>query len=52
MFALLQTDGDGLTVGEIVRDIPHDPAAVFVYVLVLGFVFLIWYGSRRRKPGE
>lgn len=42
----------GLTVREVLADIPHDTAAVIVYVLVALFVGLTWYGSRNKgTPG-
>ena len=51
--ALLQQDG-GLTIGDIIADIPHDLPAIIVYVLLAGFVYLIWRGSRpsskRKEP--
>lgn len=40
---------DGLTIGDIVHDIPHDPAAFFVYALVALFIGLIWLGSRQKQ---
>jgi hypothetical protein len=42
---------DGLTFGDVVRDLPHDAGALVVYVLMLGFIGFIWYGSRRRSAG-
>ncbi|HSJ06913.1 MAG TPA: hypothetical protein VK936_09430 [Longimicrobiales bacterium] len=49
MILLLQDDG--LTLGEVLRDIPHDPAAFVVYTLVVVFLWLIWKGSRGTKQG-
>ena len=41
----LQDDG-GLTLREIVQNIPHDAAAVVVYVLIAVFAGFIWMGTR------
>lgn len=49
MLMLLQDDG--LTLGEVLRDIPHDPPAFVVYTLVIVFLGLIWKGSRGTKQG-
>lgn len=46
MTALLQ--GDGLTPGEILRDLPHDGPALVVYGLILLFIWFVWRGSRSR----
>lgn len=49
MFALIALiQDDGLTFHEVLSDIPHDAAAIFVYLLVAIFVFFIWWGSRSR----
>lgn len=47
--ALLIQEG-GLTLRKVLADIPHDLPAVVVYVLLAGFVFMIWRGSRKGKP--
>ena len=51
---LLQGAGDAntLTLSEILADIPHDGAAFFVYALLLASGWLIWKGSRSRKPPQ
>jgi hypothetical protein len=36
-----------LTPRDIIADIPRDIGAVFVFLIVGGMTFLIWYGSRR-----
>jgi hypothetical protein len=46
--ALLLQDR-GLTLSEVVHDIPHDGAAVVVYVLVLGSIGLLWWANRRGR---
>jgi hypothetical protein len=47
MFSLAAViQNDGLTVGEVIRNMPHDAAAVFVYLLIGVFVYFIWKGSR------
>jgi hypothetical protein len=38
----------GLTLTEVVRDLPHDGPSLVVYTLVLLFVAMIWVGSRKR----
>ena len=55
--AVVSTDDDGLTLAEIVADIPHDAAAIFVYMLLGASLFaVIWFGARssgspgRREP--
>jgi len=47
ILALLQ-EGEGLTVGELLRDIPHDLPALIVYILIGGFIGLIWLGNRSK----
>jgi hypothetical protein len=39
---------DGLTLGRILGDIPHDGPAIVIYVMLVVFAGLIWRGSRRR----
>jgi hypothetical protein len=57
MYALLMqvTDrtNDGLTFGEVLSGIPHDGAAVFMYVLTaLAIGWVIWANRKRPKdPG-
>jgi hypothetical protein len=38
-----------LTWSEILDSIPTDPAAILAYLMIVGFVFLIWRGSRPAK---
>jgi len=47
-FALLAQSG-GLTLGEVVRDLPHDPASIVGYVFLAVFVGFVWFGMR---PGR
>jgi hypothetical protein len=42
----LQAGNDGLTLHELIADIPHDVTSLVVYIMVAVFLFLIWYGSR------
>lgn len=43
---------DGLTWGEILTGIPHDGAAIFIYLITAGAVgWLIWANRRRRPRG-
>ncbi len=47
MYALaLQAVDNGLTLKDIVLDIPHDMAALVVYAMVGIFVFFIWFASK------
>jgi hypothetical protein len=41
----------GLTLREVVSSIPVDPAAIIAYLLVAGFIGIIWYGNRRSRSG-
>ncbi|HEX6308124.1 MAG TPA: hypothetical protein VFZ69_08055 [Longimicrobiales bacterium] len=41
-----------LTIGEIVSGIPHDGPAVLVYVMLVGFGLLIWWGNRNSGRGK
>lgn len=43
----LQVAESGLTLEEIVTDIPHDLTALVVYLLLGLFGGFVWYGSRR-----
>ena len=46
---LVQAADGGLTLGRILRDIPHDASALVVYALVFGFGYMTWRGSRPKK---
>lgn len=46
MLMVQQAVDDGLTLTDILSDIPHDAGAVIVYILVLAFAGFVWYGSR------
>jgi hypothetical protein len=41
--------GQELTLGRVLADIPHDGPAVLVYVLLAVSGYLIWRGSRRKS---
>jgi hypothetical protein len=49
---LVQGQGEEgtLTIGEVLADIPHDPAAFVVYALIAGSVWLIWKANRKQPP--
>jgi hypothetical protein len=49
---LLQSDSDGLTLGEIIESLPTDPTSLFATALVVGFFGLIVYFGRRQNPGS
>jgi hypothetical protein len=50
IFAMMIQD-DGLTLREVIADIPHDVPAMVVYVLIALFVGFIWWGSRGGDAG-
>ena len=50
IFAMM-IQGDGLTLREVIADIPHDVPAMVVYVLIALFVGFIWWGSRGGDAG-
>ena len=44
---------EGLTMGEILADIPHDAASIFIYVLILVSVgWVIRAGRKKNTPGN
>lgn len=49
MFYSLIAVQDRLNAHEILTGIPHDGPAFIVYALVLGFIYMIWLGSRPKK---
>ena len=49
MFTLALVQSDGISLSDIVSDIPHDTPAIVVYVMLLVFLGLIVAGSRRRE---
>lgn len=40
--------GDGLTLRDVAQNIPHDAAAIVVYVMIAAFAAFVWHGSRDR----
>ena len=32
---------------QVIRNIPIDPAAIFVYLILIGFVYMIWRNTTR-----
>ena len=43
---------DGLTIGEIIADLPTDPASIFVVLFLMASVALVlWAGRPRGKGG-
>lgn len=53
IFALVQgTQDDGLTFGEVLANIPHDAAAIVVYVLVGVSIGLVIWSGRRGTPRD
>lgn len=41
----------GLTLREVIANIPHDGASVVVYTLVGASVWLLWWGNRNSGKG-
>lgn len=41
--------GDGLTWTEVVAQVPHDPAAIFIYLLLFASGVAIWLSGRGKK---
>lgn len=50
-FVLVQ-ESDGLSLGEIVANIPRDPAAIVVYLILFAAVFVIWKYGRSTSSGQ
>jgi hypothetical protein len=50
MYSIAAVLQDGLTFREVVRNLPHDGPALFVYLLIILFVGFVWHGSR--GPGS
>lgn len=50
----IQAAEDGLTLRDIVADIPHDAGALVVYALMAVFFGFIWYGNKgaRKAPSR
>jgi hypothetical protein len=36
-----------LTLEKVIADLPRDAGSIVVISLLLGFIYLIWYGSRK-----
>lgn len=50
--ALVQAaESEGLTIGRILADIPHDAPAILLYVLTAASIGLIWWANRK-KTGD
>jgi hypothetical protein len=39
---------NGLTMGEVIRGIPHDGPAIVIYLMLIAFAGFVWAGSRRK----
>jgi hypothetical protein len=46
----VQEGGGGLDFGQILRNIPHDAAAMVGYILIIAFGVVLWIGSRKKAP--
>lgn len=46
LFAAVQASDDGLTLGDIVANLPTDPAAIFTLLLVFGSLALVLWAGR------
>lgn len=40
-------ENEGLTLGKVLADIPHDGPAILVYLLTAGAIALVWWGHRK-----
>jgi hypothetical protein len=50
MYLIQNASGDhGLTFREILADIPHDAAAIFVYLLVALSIVVVWRANRPKS---
>jgi hypothetical protein len=50
MFLVAQAaQSDGLSLSEVLANIPHDGPAIIVYAMLLVFAGFIWYGSRKKS---
>jgi len=49
---LQAAESDGLTIGEILADIPHDGPAIVLYLLTAASAALIWWGHRRSSAND
>jgi len=49
IIALLQ-ESERLTLGRVLRDIPHDARAIVAYLLIAGFIYFIWRANRPNPP--
>lgn len=51
--AVAPVSQEGLSLSDIVRDLPSDPGSIFALVLGVGFLALvIYFGTRPGKPLE
>lgn len=49
--SMLQAGSSGLTLQEVLADIPHDAASIAVYVMIVGSLILLWRTGRAKRPG-
>lgn len=48
MWLMIQSaQEDGLTLAEMLADLPHDPAAIVGYLFVGAFVAFVWWGHKK-----
>lgn len=52
LIASLAAQSDGLTLRDYLTDIPHDPAAILLYALLLAAIVFIVAGSRSRSRSD
>lgn len=50
-FQAVVSDSDGLTLLEVLGNVPHNPAAIFTYILLVATFGGIFWVGRPRKPG-
>lgn len=47
------TADDGLTLAEMLSDLPTDPASVFTILLLVGSLgAVLWFGNRSKDKGD
>lgn len=53
MYSLgLSSAEGGLTLQKIMAEIPHDPAAIFLYLFLVASLGLIWWANRKTGGGD
>jgi hypothetical protein len=48
MFSIYMQADEGLTLREVITDIPHDVPAMVVYVMIAVAVYVLWRSNRKK----